>query len=191
MNTNYIDRSGDEEIIDIVRSVMDNGTGKAETANEHILIRLMQIRGTPMTSFEFDQERVDFHYNQWSRGCKCTECKTVTHDCDCAVHNEPATPKGDCDCKGKAMNEKIEIPEKFQKFCREVATLAAKMQVNKAEIRIWPHRSDEWDGEVIANWSMGRHGDEAHRIVISSTVRVHTDLSGDPKGFHRYHPPVN
>jgi len=52
MSTKYINRSNDEEIIDIVRSVMDNGTGKAETANEHILIKLMQIRGTPMTSFE-------------------------------------------------------------------------------------------------------------------------------------------
>ena len=65
MSVNYIDRSNDEEIIDIVRSVMDNGTGIAETANEHILIKLMQLRGTPMTSFEFDQERVDFYYDQW------------------------------------------------------------------------------------------------------------------------------
>ena len=62
MSINYIDRSNDEEIIDIVRSVMDNGTGKAETANEHILIKLLQIRRTPMNFFEFDQKRVDFHY---------------------------------------------------------------------------------------------------------------------------------
>ena len=65
MSTKYIDRSNDEEIIDIVRSVMDNGTGKAETANEHILIKLMQLRGTPMTSFEYEQERVDYFYNMW------------------------------------------------------------------------------------------------------------------------------
>jgi len=65
MSLNHIDRSNDEEIIDIVRSVMDNGTGKAETANEHILIKLMQMRGTPMTSFEFEQEKADFHYDLW------------------------------------------------------------------------------------------------------------------------------
>ena len=65
MSLHYINRSHDEEIIDIVRSIMDNGTGKAETAYEHILIKLMQLRGTPMTSFEFDQEKVDFHYNLW------------------------------------------------------------------------------------------------------------------------------
>lgn len=65
MSTDYIDRKNDEEIIDIVRSVMSNGTGKAETINEHILIKLMQIRKTPMTSFEYDQKKVDFHYEQW------------------------------------------------------------------------------------------------------------------------------
>jgi hypothetical protein len=65
MSTYYINRSNDEEIIDIMRSVMDNGTGKAETPNEHILIKLMQIRRTPMNTFTFNQERVDFHYNMW------------------------------------------------------------------------------------------------------------------------------
>ena len=68
MSRNYIYLGHDEEIIDIVRFVMDNGTGKAETANEHILIKLMQLRGTPMTSFEYDQEKVDFHYEQWKNG---------------------------------------------------------------------------------------------------------------------------
>lgn len=65
MSVNYVDRSNDEEIIDIVRSVMDNGTGEAETANEHILIKLMQIRKTPMTSFKYDQDKVDKAYKQW------------------------------------------------------------------------------------------------------------------------------
>jgi len=71
MSVNHVNRANDEEIIDIVRSVMDNGTGKAETANEHILIKLMQIRNTPMTSFDFDQERVNFHYEQWKRDDDC------------------------------------------------------------------------------------------------------------------------
>ena len=65
MSLNYVNRKNDEEIIDIVRSVMDNGTGKAETPNEHILIKLLQIRKTPMTCFKYSQERVDFHFNQW------------------------------------------------------------------------------------------------------------------------------
>ena len=70
MSINYVDRSNDEEIIDIVRSVMDNGTGKAETMNEHVLIKLMQLRRTPMTSFEYDQKQVDFFYNNWKKNKK-------------------------------------------------------------------------------------------------------------------------
>ena len=65
MSENYVNRSSDEEIIDIVRTVMDNGTGFAETANEHILIKLMQLRGTPITSFRFNQSKVDDCYNLW------------------------------------------------------------------------------------------------------------------------------
>ena len=60
-----IDRSRDEEIIRLVQSVLDNGTGKAETHNEHLLIKLMQLRGTPITSFTFDQDKVDRTYENW------------------------------------------------------------------------------------------------------------------------------
>jgi len=30
--------------------------------------------------------------------CKCDECKILLHNSDCTVHNEPALPKGKCDC---------------------------------------------------------------------------------------------
>jgi hypothetical protein len=63
--TTYVNRINDEEIINIVRSILNNGTGKAETAYEHILIKLMQIRNTPITNFVFDQDKVDFHHKQW------------------------------------------------------------------------------------------------------------------------------
>jgi len=68
MSINHISRKYDEEIIDLVRSVMDNGTGKAETDNEHVLIKLMQLRGTPMTSFLFEQARVDQCFETWKIG---------------------------------------------------------------------------------------------------------------------------
>jgi len=65
MAARYINRQHDEEIINLVRTIMNNGTGKAETANEHILIKLMQIRNTPMANYKFAQEKVDFNYNLW------------------------------------------------------------------------------------------------------------------------------
>lgn len=82
------------------------------------------------------------------------------------------------------MNDKMEIPEKYQEFCREVAKLAIKYQVEKAYVRLQPAYDDGWKGEITAHWEMGRHGDTAHRIYITSEIRVHTDLSGDPKGFY-------
>ena len=31
--------------------------------------------------------------------CECDECKDgMIHDSDCAVHNQPALPKGECNC---------------------------------------------------------------------------------------------
>ena len=33
-----------------------------------------------------------------NNGCQCKECKIKPHDSDCSVHNEPAEPKGKCDC---------------------------------------------------------------------------------------------
>lgn len=70
MSKYYINRSNDEEIIDIMRTVMDNGTCKAETPNEHILIKLMQIRNTPLKTLEFDQKKVDFQYKIWLEDSK-------------------------------------------------------------------------------------------------------------------------
>jgi len=74
MSIQYVNRSNDEEIIDIARSIMDNGTG--ETKNEHILIKLLQIRNTPMLNYKFEQERVDFHYKNWRNLNNETETET-------------------------------------------------------------------------------------------------------------------
>lgn len=67
MSTRYVNRINDEEIIDIVRRVLNNGTGKAETPNEYILIKLMQIRNTPIHNFSFDQDTVDHQYDMWRK----------------------------------------------------------------------------------------------------------------------------
>jgi len=73
MSIYYINREHDEEIIDVVRSVLDNGVGKAETFNENLLIKLMQLRNTPITNMKFDQTKVDQVYNEWiaNEGIQC------------------------------------------------------------------------------------------------------------------------
>ena len=59
------DVKNDNDIIDIVRSVLDNGTGKVETYNEAVLIKLMQLRNTPIVNMEFNQIMVDSAYKIW------------------------------------------------------------------------------------------------------------------------------
>ena len=32
------------------------------------------------------------------KACQCGSCNPTPHKSDCAVHNEPALPKGECNC---------------------------------------------------------------------------------------------
>jgi len=48
----HIDRSNDDKIIDIVRSIMSQGTMIVETPNEADLVVLMQRRGTPIENIQ-------------------------------------------------------------------------------------------------------------------------------------------
>ena len=60
-----INRDNDDAIIGILTSVLNNGTGHVETFNENVLVKLMQMRGTPITNFKFIQEQVDACYDNW------------------------------------------------------------------------------------------------------------------------------
>ena len=65
MSINHINRIYDEDIIDILKSVLDNGSFVAETHFEHVLIKLMQIRKKPIKSLSFNQDTVDSHFKTW------------------------------------------------------------------------------------------------------------------------------
>jgi hypothetical protein len=39
--------------------------------------------------------------------CQCPACKVTPHASDCAVHNEPAYPKGACDCGAQPEQEPV------------------------------------------------------------------------------------
>ena len=39
--------------------------------------------------------------------CQCTECQIKPHASDCAVHSEPAYPKGKCDCGAQTEQEPV------------------------------------------------------------------------------------
>jgi len=39
--------------------------------------------------------------------CQCPNCRVTLHASDCAVHNEPAYPKGECNCGAQPEQEPV------------------------------------------------------------------------------------
>ncbi len=67
MSTNFINRTNDEEIIDIMNSILSNGKMQVETINEAILIKLMELRGTPI-KYDKTFRNIDKDYERWEDG---------------------------------------------------------------------------------------------------------------------------
>jgi hypothetical protein len=64
MALDYVNRLNDEEIIDIVWSILSNGNFEVETINESILCKLMELRGTPIKNVKYVRD-VDEDYARW------------------------------------------------------------------------------------------------------------------------------
>lgn len=67
---------------------------------------------------------------------------------------------------------KTVIPQSHVEFCKEVAKLAAKHNLNKFGLTFQPGFDDEWRDQITVNWECGRHGDAIQNLRISSTVLV-------------------
>jgi hypothetical protein len=67
MSTNYINRENDEEIIDIMNSILSNGKMQVETINESVLVKLMELRGTPI-KYDKSFRNIDEDYERWKNG---------------------------------------------------------------------------------------------------------------------------
>jgi hypothetical protein len=70
----------------------------------------------------------------------------------------------------------MSIPEKHLEFCRAVAALASAHGVDMFGLSFTPSFDDEWRDKITMNWSQGRHGDDAQKVHVSSTVQVITKL---------------
>ena len=64
MSLNAIDRSRDEEIIDIMASILSEGNVEVETFNESILVKLMELRGTPV-KVKKSYRNIQEDYEKW------------------------------------------------------------------------------------------------------------------------------
>jgi len=85
-------------------------------------------------------------------GCQCPECQIKPHTSDCAVHNEPAYPKGRCDCGAQPEQEPVGRFAKFtDNIWREVTDGSAGVPL----YTVPPQRQwvglTEWEREAIAH----------------------------------------
>ena len=65
MSIKAVDRSRDEEIIGIIRSILSQGTMNVETINESLLVKLMELRGTPIQNIDKIYRDIESDYQQW------------------------------------------------------------------------------------------------------------------------------
>ena len=66
MSKEFIDRHNDEEIIDIMHSIMSQGTMVIETFNEAVLAALMEKRGTPLLRYETHRD-IEADFKMWQK----------------------------------------------------------------------------------------------------------------------------
>lgn len=59
-----INRGNDEEIIDLIRSILNAANFKVETINESILVKLMELRKTPI-EVDGSLRNIDEDYERW------------------------------------------------------------------------------------------------------------------------------
>ena len=64
MSKNFVDRKNDEEIIDLINSILSNGKMQVETINEAVLVKLMEIRNTPI-KYDKSFRDIDKDFERW------------------------------------------------------------------------------------------------------------------------------
>jgi hypothetical protein len=74
-------------------------------------------------------------------------------------------------------NENTVIPDEYVEFCKEVAKMAAKLQLYRMSMSIQPGYDSTWRSNITMSWASGRHGDEAEQVRISSQVDVFTKVN--------------
>ena len=89
-------------------------------------------------------------------GCQCPECQVVLHASDCAVHNEPAYPKGQCNCVAQPEQEPVLWAMPDGKTVDKWALQFYGGQVGKPLYTTPPQRKPLTDEEVIKLKMEGR-----------------------------------
>lgn len=76
----------------------------------------------------------------------------------------------------KMADEKIEIPQSHQDFCKAVGKLAREHNLERFGGSFRPGFGDPWGETIEFSWEQGRHGEDSDQIKIWSTKRVNTRI---------------
>jgi hypothetical protein len=74
------------------------------------------------------------------------------------------------------------IPQNVQDFAKAFTSLAAEYRLSKAHITLsfgWG-KDRVWDTPITIDWEEGRHGEDAKRFLITTTLSLRSDLARSP-----------
>ena len=86
--------------------------------------------------------------------CQCPECQIKPHASDCAVHSEPAYPKGECDCGGiVSVADYTALSDKYVALSDKYVALKAQPKQEPVAIK----RMKEWIEYLKRKSDFGQH----------------------------------
>lgn len=68
------------------------------------------------------------------------------------------------------------IPDKYIDFCRELARVARKHNMNNLHGSFRPEFGSEWTEDINFRWKQGRHGEDSDELFVESNLRVFTKV---------------
>lgn len=81
MSRQYINRANDDDIIDIMRDILSNGNMVVETFHESILVKLMELRCTPIKVHKYNRS-VDDDFYKWTKENEAIPLESDYCTCD-------------------------------------------------------------------------------------------------------------
>jgi hypothetical protein len=78
------------------------------------------------------------------------------------------------------MTEKITLPENHVEFCKALARVAREYGIDNLNGSYSPGWKDPWPNNITFSWSQGRHGADADKIWINSSVDVRAKVDPEP-----------
>lgn len=85
-----VNKSVDEDIIDVVRSIFSDSGFVVETVNESVLIELMRARGTPITNYK-SSRKTYMDFVEWNNNKNGIDDSVMFYDAPVAISDDYGT----------------------------------------------------------------------------------------------------